>query len=346
MEDNITHSNSLASVVITCYNLARLGDIEELLLELQHQTYRNFEIVVVVESSVNLLEKIQDFVKQNAMLNVRIIFSKDVLGLSGARNLGVRQATGDYIAIIDDDAVPTSEWLEQAVNCLNLSSTVIGVTGPAVPLWKDQPLEWLPLELQWIIGATTWWEKKQVCDVRHAWGMNMAFKRKAFNLCGGFSEKHGLKKGEAEGVKRFPHEDVEFSLRVRKVTKKRILYNPSMKVFHKVTSRKMNICFFAQNAYVQGFAKRMLKKLAHDYDELPKGEIALDREYALFRRLAKRTIPNILKELPKKPSVNIKKLLSIEIVIFFLALGYLSPFNMILSNHFKEKPSSVEIAKD
>ena len=330
LEGNNTNSKSLASVVFTCYSLSRLNDIEELLLKLKHQTYATYEIVIVIESSVKLLEKIQSFIKKNAMLNVKTVFTKEILGLSGARNLGVKEANGEYIAIIDDDAVPTTEWLEQAVNCLNISSTVIGATGPAIPLWKDKPLEWLPLELQWIIGATTWWDKKGICDVRHAWGMNLAFKREAFIKCYGFSENHGLKKGEEEGIKRFPHEDVEFSLRVRRTTRKRILYNPKMIVYHKVTSRKMNIKFFAKHAYVQGFAKRMVKEITNQYSDLPNCEKSLDREYDVLGRIFTVLVPSAIREMTEKPAMSMRKLLTTSVILFFLAAGYFSPFYFVV----------------
>ncbi len=315
--------------------MERLADITELLLKLKNQTYTNHEILLVVEHSEELLRKLTDFIAKKNMSNTRIIFTKKILGLSGARNLGIKEAKGEFVAIIDDDAVPTVEWLEQAVYCLTLSPLVIGVTGPAIPLWKDKPLEWLPDELQWIIGATTWWDKESLCEVRHAWGMNLAFKREAFEKCNGFSELHGLKKGETEGIDRFPHEDVEFSLRVRNFTKKRILYNPNMKVFHKVSSRKMNIKFFAQHAYVQGFAKRMLKELNGKYRDLSNSENSLDREFTVLKRVFTRVLPSSIMEFPKKPILTIHKLVVVMVVLFFLAIGYFSPFYLVVRHHSK-----------
>jgi GT2 family glycosyltransferase len=306
--------------------MERFPDILELLCTLEKQTYSNEEILLVVENSKELLSKLKTYVEDNEFRNVKILFSEEVLGLSGARNIGVKGAKGELIAIIDDDAVPTTVWLEEAVKSLNLHPSIIGATGPAVPLWKDQPLEWLPSELQWIIGATTWWERDCLCEVRHAWGMNMAFKREAFETCGGFSESHGLKRGEEEGIERFPHEDVEFSLRVRKFTGKRIVYNPAMKVYHKVTARKMNLRFFAKHAYVQGFAKRMLKDLSKEDKDFPDGEDTLDREYVLLRRIFRVSIPSIFREIPRKPVLGLRKLFVTATILFFLAVGYYSPF--------------------
>jgi glucosyl-dolichyl phosphate glucuronosyltransferase len=315
----------LASVIVSCFSIGRLQDIMELLIALENQTYSNFEILLAIESSEELCRRLRAFVKSQGFRNLKIIFSEKNLGLSGGRNEGIKEANGDFIAIIDDDALPVKNWLETGINSLNLNESVIGATGPAIPLWKDAPLDWLPQELGWIIGASTWWQKAEICDVRHAWGMNMIFKRDAFKICGGFSESHGLKRGEEEGINRFPHEDVEFSIRVRKLTRKRIIFNPEMKVFHKVRARKMNILFFAKNAYVQGFAKRMVKELSRKLDD-NNDELKLGREYQLLKAILAKVFPQALIKLPKEPSKSMRKITAITIVLSFLLIGYSSPF--------------------
>lgn len=318
--------------MVSVYNPARLPDIIELLHALEKQTYTNKEIVIVVEHSHLLLNELESFVNNQKLGNVTLIYTEKVLGLSGARNIGAYRAKGKIIAIIDDDAIPTVDWLERAVKTLVSDESAIGVTGPAVTLWKDTPANWVPKELGWLIGASTWYECPDICEVRHAWGMNMIFKREAFDRSSGLSELHGLKKGETEGVNRFPHEDVEFSIRVKRITGKRIIYNPDATVFHKVTSRKMTMKYFATHAYVQGFAKRMVKEIAFEKD-------VLDREFSLLGNILFKLIPRTFSSIFHQPRTSFRKLLLIGIVLFSLAAGYFSPFYPMVKRKTKNRLS-------
>lgn len=70
------------------------------------QTYPNVEVIVVVdgpdESTLHALESFAD-------LRVRVISLSDNVGGSEARNVGVRAATGEFVALLDDD----DEWMPQ-----------------------------------------------------------------------------------------------------------------------------------------------------------------------------------------------------------------------------------------
>lgn len=88
----------LISVIITAYNRAGLvaGAVESA----TKQTYKNIEIIVVDDASkdntVDVLESLQNPL-------VRIIKNPTNLGASGAKNVGVENAKGEYIAFLDSD---------------------------------------------------------------------------------------------------------------------------------------------------------------------------------------------------------------------------------------------------
>jgi GT2 family glycosyltransferase len=327
IEPHFTSEAPLVSVIITSCSVKNFYNIIELLNALNRQTYSKLEIIAIIDGSKYLFESLKN--RSDIYLqSTQVVLTNKVLGLSGARNLGAKISKGKIIAFIDDDAVPLVNWVEEIVKSFKLDPSIAVVTGPALPLWEDKPIDWIPRELQWIIGATTWYDENKVCDVRHAWGMNMAFRRDIFLACNGFSTIHGLRRGEREGINRFPHEDVEFCLRLKRRTGMRIVYNPNVKVFHRVSRRKLTIKFFAKHAYVQGFAKRMLKELAKKYGEDAKD--MLSREYGLLKRVLFVTIPKIFKEIPKRPESSLNKLFVTMIILFFLAIGYYSPFFLSL----------------
>lgn len=70
------------------------------------QTYQNIEVVVVIDgpdpATASALESFRD-------PRIRIVALQENVGGSEARNIGVRNARGEYIALLDDD----DEWLPE-----------------------------------------------------------------------------------------------------------------------------------------------------------------------------------------------------------------------------------------
>lgn len=320
-------SNPLLSIVLTSYTDRRLRDIFELLESIKAQTYPHIEIVYIIERSTRLLHRLQSYLKEKATLNVKVIFDSRDLGLSAARNLGIKNAEGEIIAFVDDDVILPPKWAEEMVRTYAMRSDIVGVTGPALPLWEDESMKWLPEELHWIIGSTTWYKYNSVKEVRHAWGMNMSFRREAFELCGGFVTRMSDYPRE-DVAKRMlmtlyhdvvPHEDVELSLRVRRKTGKRIIYNPKLTVVHKAKKSRLAFRFIVKEALHQGCAKRMLTTIYHGDADL------LSREYDLLFKILRDLLPNTLARLPRDPFNSWRRFSITIVTLFFLGLGYCSP---------------------
>ena len=157
----------LLSISITSYTIERLKDITELLDSIKAQTYSNIEIVFVAERSMELLSEVKRYGDENAIANVKVIFNHGEAGMSAARNLGIREAKGDIIAFVDDDALLFPEWAEETVKTYEDNST-IAVTGPISPLWEDESMAWFPDELDWILGCSNFSgfsERREISNV-------------------------------------------------------------------------------------------------------------------------------------------------------------------------------------
>lgn len=91
----------MISVVIPLYNKA--DTIERTLESVFAQTYKDYEIIIVddgsTDGSAEIVERIADS-------RIRLIRQKNA-GVSAARNRGVREAKGEYIAFLDAD----DEWM-------------------------------------------------------------------------------------------------------------------------------------------------------------------------------------------------------------------------------------------
>ena len=306
----------IISIVVTAYTIERINDIFELLDSVQAQTFKDLDTIFIIERSEELMYKVNDYIKQKNIACVNAIFSKDKIGLSGARNLGITKAKGKIIAFIDDDVVLFPNWAEEMVKAYHDEST-IGVTGPGLPMWEDNKLKWLPEELYWIVSATafTGWTEERA--VRSAWGMNMSFRREAFNQCL-FSTNFGQTTGGKEAWKAGPVDDAEFSIKLRLKTKKAIMYNPQVQVYHKVYKYRLTRKFIRGQSYWQGYSKALLKKMYPDDADTK----ALVKEMDLLKRILLKLIPRSLLGLFRNPSLYGKRLFYTGYVLFYVALGY------------------------
>lgn len=88
------------SLIIPVYN--RPDEVDELLQSLQHQTNKDFEVLIVEDGSQYCCDKIVARYAQS--LNVRYFF-KENSGPGQTRNYGVERSRGEYLLILDSDCV-------------------------------------------------------------------------------------------------------------------------------------------------------------------------------------------------------------------------------------------------
>lgn len=91
--------NSLISVIVPIYNAEQY--IRRCVISLLEQTYRNLEIILVNDGSTDNSE---DICKQFLRKDKRVkIVSKQNGGVSSARNKGLEESCGEYVAFVDSD---------------------------------------------------------------------------------------------------------------------------------------------------------------------------------------------------------------------------------------------------
>ncbi len=103
--------NPLVSVIIPAYNTAPY--IVEALDSAFAQTFDNFEVIVINDGSpdTEVLESLL------APYQNRIVYIKhENRGLPGARNTGIRQARGEFLAFLDSDDCWSPNYLESQMN--------------------------------------------------------------------------------------------------------------------------------------------------------------------------------------------------------------------------------------
>ena len=109
------------SVVICTLN--RAVGLTDTLESLRYQNHNNFEVVVVngpsTDNTAEILVPWADRVK---------LADCPLPNLSMSRNIGIRAASGDVVAFIDDDALPEFDWINQALDGFD-GDEVAGVGG-------------------------------------------------------------------------------------------------------------------------------------------------------------------------------------------------------------------------
>ena len=91
------------SVIVTVYNTEKY--VEECIISLINQTYKNIEVILIDGGSTDKTPEIcHKYEKEYENISV---VHKENEGVSAARNRGIEEATGDYILFVDGD-----DWIE------------------------------------------------------------------------------------------------------------------------------------------------------------------------------------------------------------------------------------------
>lgn len=101
----------LVSIVIVSFNGKHL--LSECLAALKRQTYRRFETIVVDNGST---DGTWGYLKSAEVIPVRLENNR---GFTGGGIAGLKAVSGEYVALLNNDATPEKEWLEELVGAMN-----------------------------------------------------------------------------------------------------------------------------------------------------------------------------------------------------------------------------------
>ncbi|MCR1808488.1 glycosyltransferase family 2 protein [Stenotrophomonas geniculata] len=106
----------LVSVVIPLYNTEKY--IEETMQSILDQTYKNIEIVIVDDGSKDQSPSIVKNLAEKYLGQVKYVHQKNQ-GVSVARNTGIENASGEYIAFLDSDDLWHPTKIEKQVESMH-----------------------------------------------------------------------------------------------------------------------------------------------------------------------------------------------------------------------------------
>lgn len=226
------------SVIIPLYN--RPQEIKELLESLTLQTYRNFEVLVIEDGSVNDAEAIVNSFTDK--LNLRY-FKKQNEGQGFTRNFGFERAKGDYFVIFDSDCLIPPAYLQIVNDSLaqNYLDAYGGPDGAHDSFTPTQKAISYSMTSPFTTGGIR--GNKKGIGQFHPRSFNMGVSRQAWEKAGGFI------------ITRLG-EDIEYSIRIHSLGFK-IGLIPDAIVFHK---RRTNFYQFYKQLHFFGRARINISK--------------------------------------------------------------------------------------
>ena len=243
------------SVVIPTYN--RAPELRETLRSLATLAARDpWEVLVVDNNSSDETREVVLDAAPQFPVPLHYLFEAEQ-GRSAALNAGIRRSRGRVIVTTDDDVRVQPDWLERCGAALDtLQCDYVG--GKVLPVWGAPRPAWIPDHggKQWAVIALLDYGPDSIPFFTQAHrvplGVNMAFRREAFDRAGLWDNRVGRKKGTLLG-----QEVREWMARARGAGL-RGAYAPSMVVHHVIQNDRLNKRYFRRWYYWNGVSRALL----------------------------------------------------------------------------------------
>jgi glycosyltransferase involved in cell wall biosynthesis len=265
------------SIVIATYNrAAHLADTLASLAALQ--PHGDWEVIVVDNNSSDETSAVVARARERFPAPL-VYLREPEQGRSPALNAGIRAARGEIILTTDDDVRVDPGWIDRAADGLQrLGCDYVG--GRVLPIWGGPRPRWLPDRggRQWaVIALLDYGGVPLRFGRRVPLGVNMAFRRAAFDRAGLLDPRIGRKAGTLLG-----QEVREWCIRARAAGVEG-WYVPEMVVHHVIPPSRLTKQYFRRWFYWRGISRAQLYQKA-----------GLDMESPEDTRLDFRTVPHIL----------------------------------------------------
>lgn len=242
------------SVIIATYN--RADSLMRTLDGLLAQTLakESWELVVVDNNSTDdTAARIADFIAKNGKaINVRS-FLETEQGISPARNRGFKEGVGEYFAFLDDDEVPTPEWVETYIEFFDSHPDAAEAGGRMIPLYEYETPKWLSKYTEVLLSGR--FDKGDKTRPLHKgeypFGGNIAFRRSTIEKYGMFSSQLGR-----TGKKLLGGEEKDYAYRLQ-AAGETIWYVAPSRIDHIIPRERLTRGFVVKLSRMVGTSERL-----------------------------------------------------------------------------------------
>ncbi len=227
------------SVILCTYNRCQsLSAALESVAISQMPASVSWEVLVVDNNSKDQTrDVVEGFVKKYTG-RFRYLFEPQQ-GKSYALNSGIREASGDVLAFMDDDVTVDDKWLQALTTIFNQEEWA-GAGGRILPERDFTPPAWLSLQNKYALAPLALFDiGSEPGEMFEApFGTNMAFRKKVFEKIGKFRTDLGPCPGSETRS-----EDTEFGYRALQAGQ-HLWYEPSAVVYHSLPLQRMQKKYF------------------------------------------------------------------------------------------------------
>ncbi|MHB9154660.1 MAG: glycosyltransferase [Endomicrobiales bacterium] len=213
------NNKPLVSVVIPVKN--GQDTIEKCIRSLFALNYPRFEVIVIDDGSTDRTAAIVKSLSSGDAARRLRLLEGDSAGPSRARNRGIAEAKGDFVAFTDDDCLVDREWLNELLKGFRGDTAAVGGTQKSPE--DESAFGKAVHDFMMTVGFLTDYMKDPsgagIREVDHNPTCNAMYRREVFAKTGGFMEDL------------WPGEDVELDYRVTRAGY-RIVFAPKAVVYH------------------------------------------------------------------------------------------------------------------
>ena len=242
------------SAIICTFN--REAYLAKAIQSLVVQTLNNnlYEIIVVDNNSTDSTRNIvtEDF---SHIKNLSYLF-EPIQGLSQARNTGWKNATGEFVAYLDDDAIASPQWLENIILAFRTITPQPGVVGGKIEaIWEAPRPFWLSDKLARSLTIIDWSDQPKFFDDNREWlaGANIAYPKTLLEQSDGFNVNLGRK---ANSLISCEENLLHHHLKQQGY---RIYYHPEISVQHHIHHSRLVKEWHFKRRYWGGFSSSILE---------------------------------------------------------------------------------------
>lgn len=241
--NNENSANSLkVSIVVCTYNRACYikKNLESFLT--QTANFSDFEVVIINNNSPDNTDEIcTQFIFSHPEINW-VYKIETNQGHTYARNRGIAESKGDYIAFIDDDAFVRPQYCQNIIQFYKQNQTIDAIGGKIIPVYESgaEP-KWMTPYLLTLVAAQDYGDQtKEFHPRKFPIGANMVYRKTIFKKIGIFNVDLGRRGDGLEGG-----DEKDLIFRLREVNGK-IFYVHNVVVDHIIGENR------EQMAYIRG----------------------------------------------------------------------------------------------
>ena len=243
----------MLTAIICTYNRAKyIGPLLESIAANDLST-QEYEIVLVANNCTdNTREICESFAKAHKDINFRYCVEPEQ-GLSAARNKGIKEAQGDLIVYIDDDALVDEWYLRTIVDFMSAHKEIDAIGGPIIPLYEDtvEP-KWMTRYTKELLCGYLYFgeEERPFPGERYPGGGNAAYRAEVFEKVGLVNTALGRK---GNGLLGSEEKDIFDKMKTQGM---RFMYLPKMILHHIIPQKKLERDYFDRLTLQIGMSER------------------------------------------------------------------------------------------